>query len=546
MDFVLTLHSHLPYVLHHGRWPHGSVWLSEAALDTYLPLIEALQQFERDGVQAPVTLGITPVLANQLANPAFDSEFEAYMARRLESAAGAPASLLASGDSALAPIAAFWQDRLTRLLALYRSLEGGIVGALRGFEERGRIELISSAATHGFLPLLARDESVRLQLLLGAAEHKRLFGRAPTGCWLPECAFRPAGPWAPGAGAAPQPHRAGTDEHLAAAGYRYFFVDAHLVQAGKALGYPHGDVLLQPGARSPYTAYRIASDDSATRRPRDLFAFVRDPRSSSQVWSRAQGYPGDEWYLEFHKIRWPDGLRLWRVTGSGTDLGHKQRYEPAAAQRSVHNHASHFVSVLHETAAAQSAKKGSVVTAPFDAELFGHWWFEGVDFLTSLYRILGGNGVRPVTARQHIDASAPRPAIRLTAGSWGKDGDFSMWMNPGTEWTWRRLWALEESFWTVAGPALKGGTERRAVLAQAARQMLLAQASDWQFIMSTGEAGDYATQRFDEHCAQAEDLVRALAPDTPIADATRTRVEVLNAQDDVFPEVLSAVERALA
>ena len=220
MDFVLTLHGHLPYVLHHGRWPHGSVWLCEAAFDSYLPLIEALQALEKDRIPSPVTLGITPVLANQLAHPSFISEFEAYMERRLEGAAGAPAHLSAAGDSQLVPVAKYWHERLTRLLQLFHSLDGDLIGALRGFEDRGRIELISSAATHGFLPLLARDESIRLQLAVGVAEHKRLFGRAPTGCWLPECAYRPGGPWGPpGAGAElRQTYRAGVDEHLAAAG----------------------------------------------------------------------------------------------------------------------------------------------------------------------------------------------------------------------------------------------------------------------------------------------------------------------------------------
>src|SRR5437867_8503419 len=162
MDFVLTLHGHLPYVLHHGRWPHGSVWLCEGALDSYLPLIEALQALEREHIAAPITLGITPVLANQLAHPSFVSEFETYMERRLESAAQAPASLAQSGDLALKPIADFWQRRLQRLYNLFRSLDDDLIGTLRGFEARGVIDIISSAATHGFLPLLARDESIRL------------------------------------------------------------------------------------------------------------------------------------------------------------------------------------------------------------------------------------------------------------------------------------------------------------------------------------------------------------------------------------------------
>jgi 1,4-alpha-glucan branching enzyme len=472
------------------------------------------------------------------------------MERRLEGAAGAPAHLAAAGDSQLVPIAKFWHERLTRLLALFRSLDGDLVGALRKFEDRGRIELISSAATHGFLPLLSRDESIRLQLAVGVSEHKRLFGRMPTGCWLPECAYRPGGPWGPpGAGPAlRQTYRAGIDEHLAAAGYRYFFVDTHLVRAGAALGYPDVVDIPVAGERTPYVAYRVAS---SKRRAHDLFALVRDPKASAQVWSRAQGYPGDEWYLEFHKIRWPDGLRLWRVTGSGVDLGGKQRYDPGAASNSAQNHAEHFASVLRETATRiqqQRAARGApppVVTAPFDAELFGHWWFEGVDFLAQLYRRLARNGVRPVTAGQHVTSSAKAsPAIQLTEGSWGKNGDFSMWLNDQTSWTWQRLWALEHAYWAIAPKALGGGPKPRAVLAQATRSMLLAQASDWQFIISTGEAADYANQRFDEHCGQAEDLVRALG-NGKIDDATMHRVEALGAQDSLFPNILRSIAEVL-
>ncbi|HEY7192654.1 MAG TPA: 1,4-alpha-glucan branching protein domain-containing protein [Gemmatimonadales bacterium] len=540
MDFVLTLHGHLPYVLHHGRWPHGSVWLSEGALDSYLPLIEVLQQLERERIRAPITLGITPILANQLAHPSFVSEFEAYMERRLETAAAAPASLAKSGDLALKPIADFWLQRLQRLYRLFRDIDEDLIGTLRGFEDRGAIEIISSAATHGFLPLFARDESIQLQLRVGVSEHRRLFGTAPTGCWLPECAYRPAGPWNPGFGAQAQPYRVGIEQHLTDVGFKYFFVDSHLVHAGPAMEYPDAVAAPASGQRTPYTAYRVASIDGKAR---DLFALVRDPKSSAQVWSRAQGYPGDEWYLEFHKIRWPDGLRLWRVTGPGVDLGEKRQYDPQAAQVAARNHADHFAGVLKETAARRGKSKvrDAVVTAPFDAELFGHWWFEGVDFLANVYRRLAGNGVRPVTAREHVATHGRRaPTIQLTAGSWGKDGDFSYWLNDQTSWTWKRLWALEEAYWPVARKALKGDPKQQAVLAQATRAMLLAQGSDWQFIISAGEAADYANQRFDEHCGQAEDLVRALATGS-IDDATMRRVEALGAQDGVFPNVLRSI-----
>ena len=231
------------------------------------------------------------------------------------------------------------------------------------------------------------------------------------------------------------------------------------------------------------------------------------------------------------------------MTGPQSDLGAKRQYDPGAAQDAARTHADHFAGVLKETAATQGKDKtgDAVVTAPFDAELFGHWWFEGVDFLANVYRRLRNNGVRPVTAREHVALHGQRaPAIQLTAGSWGKDGDFSYWLNDQTSWTWKRLWALEGAYWGVARKALAGGENSRAVLAQATRSMLLAQASDWQFIISAAEASDYATLRFDEHCGQAEDLVRALQTDR-IDDATMRRVEALGAQDSVFPNVLRTV-----
>src|SRR3989475_10142857 len=213
MDFVLTLHSHLPYVLHHGRWPHGSDWLCEAAIDTYLPLLETLHGLAADGVAAP----------------AFAAELEAYFDQRLKACDEAAGTFAGTPDEYLLPLTAYWRDRLESLRALFRSVNGNLVAPFRALEEAGHIEIIGGAATHGFLPLLGRDESVRLQLVLGRAEHERLFGRAPAGCWLPECAYRARGAWAPlpGEGGPTAKERPGTEEFVAAAGFRYFFTDAH-------------------------------------------------------------------------------------------------------------------------------------------------------------------------------------------------------------------------------------------------------------------------------------------------------------------------------
>jgi len=182
MDVVLVLHSHLPYVLHHGRWPHGSDWLSEATIACYLPLLEILHRLRDEVTPAPLTIGFTPVLANQLADPAFPGVLESYFDQREAACADAPNTLAATGDGHLIPLAAFWSRRLKRLRALFQSMNGDLIAAFAALEQAGRIEITGSAATHGFLPLLHRPESVALQLALGQSEHRRLFGRAPRGC----------------------------------------------------------------------------------------------------------------------------------------------------------------------------------------------------------------------------------------------------------------------------------------------------------------------------------------------------------------------------
>jgi 1,4-alpha-glucan branching enzyme len=551
LDFVLTLHSHLPYVLNHGRWPHGSDWLSEAALDTYLPLLEVLRGLAADAVPAPVTIGFTPVLANQLTSPAFVTEMEAFFDQRMKACDEAPASLATTGDSHLLPLVGFWRARLIRLRELFHGIDRDLIGAFRALEAAGRIEIIGSAATHGYLPLLGRDESIRLQLAVGVSEHRRIFGHSPVGCWLPECAYRPRGPWEPWPTAPRTGMRRGIEEHLADAGFQYFFVDAHLAAAGRPLGLsgdPAGDPIVHAPAasgtptepmRSPYRAYRVAHGAVA--------AYVRDPRASMQVWSRSEGYPGDEWYLEFHKMRWPGGLKFWRVSGPGVDLGNKQPYNPEAASDRARGHAEHFAHILGGIAAGQSQNREGVVVAPFDTELFGHWWFEGPEFLGNMYRALARQerSVHPATGSRHLKEHPPRAAIRLPWGSWGANGDSSMWLSERTAWTWERLWPLEQSFWDAATSAISLPAAR-PVLAQAARELLLAQSSDWQFIISTGAAADYAERRFVEHCQDAEQLIASLASGRESElEAAQRRAEELGRRDQIFPNVLPAVAAAL-
>jgi 1,4-alpha-glucan branching enzyme len=554
MDFVLALHSHLPYVLNHGRWPHGSDWITEAAVDTYLPLIDSLQALAEEEIAAPVTVGITPILANQLASPVFESELRQFFQQRLEACDEAESEMATSHDAHLIPVVRYWRERLVRLLELYDSLDGNILGAFRELQDAGRLELITSAATHGFLPLLCRDESIRFQLAVGHAEHERLFGKRAEGLWMPECAYRPAGPWQPIPSARAYQHRDGIETFLVESGIRFVFVDAHLAGAGLPLGV-YGELptspqeMVQQARRvrmsrvphSPYRPYWIGQHGKRLA-PR---ALIRDPLSSMQVWSRHGGYPGDGAYLEFHKIRYPGGLKLWRVTSETAGLGDKLPYEPELASAQVLRHAKHFARLIGRVGDTVQRQGAELISVPFDTELFGHWWFEGVDFVEELYRQIDlQGGVRPLTASSHLDNARADVALNLSAGSWGKDGDWSMWLNPETAWTWEALWPLEEEFWRLAPGALDR-PEMHSVLAQAARELLLAQSSDWQFIISTGEAADYAEARIRLHISDCTKLMNGLRNGDGSLEGARQLASELEVRDAVFPDILDSLRACL-
>lgn len=292
---------------------------------------------------------------------------------------------------------------------------------------------------------------------------------------------------------------------------------------------------------SPYQPYWIGHHGRRLA-PR---ALIRDPRSSMQVWSRHGGYPGDGAYLEFHKIRYPGGLKLWRVTADNAGLGDKLPYEPDRATSQVQRHAKHFARLLGRVGDTIQRQGAELIVAPFDTELFGHWWFEGVDFVEELYRQIDlQGGVRPLTASSHLDNARADVALNLSAGSWGKDGDWSMWLNPETAWTWDELWALEEEFWRIAPDAI-ARPELHSVLAQAARELLLAQASDWQFIITTGEAADYAEARIKLHISDCATLMRGLRSSDGELEKARQLAGELEVRDAIFPNILESLGACL-
>ena len=557
-SFALVLHTHLPFVLGHGRWPHGSDWLMEVAAGCYLPLLDTIGEAAASGVSPRITIDVSPVLAGQLAAPAFRSEFEEYLRARISSARENRQGFAAANQPELAHLAEGWEGFYRDRLQQFERLNGDLVGALRALADQGHVTLITCAATHGYLPLLSREESIDLQLRVAVAAHRQHFGRAPDGIWLPECAYRPRYEWTPPVG----PHkgggrvrRRGIEEFMADAGLKFFITDVHLMRGGSPLSayrdyYPALQQLSGPQPpsyrpdRTPYRPYLVASrggHGTAT-------AFVRDPDSTLQVWSRDRGYPGDGSYLEFHKKHFPGGLRYWRVTDAKVDLGGKQLYEPARAQERVQAHAGHFVDLLRGVLTANPEGPHAVVCSPYDTELFGHWWFEGPRWLAEVFARLPQARIAPVDCVTYLETYPPDTTITLLEGSWGEGGDHRVWLNPHTEWTWERIYAAEDEFWTLARQAGTYATDpARRVASQLARELLLMQASDWQFLITTWAARDYAEARIAEHHATFTRLAQALRrllAGGAMPPAEEEFLAACEAQDFLFPDILSHVAEA--
>ncbi len=550
--FSLVLHTHLPMVVNHGRWPHGSDWLCEATFECYLPLLETAHRLVADGISPKWTINVSPVLAEQLASPEFQKELAFYYENVRRACAESREWFTRTGDHDIVKLTHFWEAFYERMWELHRRIGGDIPGTLAELQRHGHLEIITCAATHGYLPLLSRDESIHLQLRTAVETHKRHFGRAPRGIWLPECAYRPRYEWTPPTGrdrGTDRRVRPGIEEMLAAHDLEYFVADSHLIAAAEplflyrdyfplkgALAAPTGEAPRTP-ARSPYHPYRVASRGGTG----SAIAFFRDPKTTVQVWSRDHGYPGDFHYLEFHKKHFPGGLRFWRITDASGDLGRKAVYDPQIATEHLTLQAAHFVELVRETIAGASGDGPALVCSPYDSELFGHWWFEGPAWLEQVARRLHAAGVEPATLGEALALVPPPTTVSLPEGSWGEGGDHRVWLNPDTEWTWDRVYSAEREWVDLLRRTVGAADgELRRVLSQATRELLLLEASDWQFLITTWAARDYAERRVAEHYAEFKrlsEMARVLADGQPLSVEAADTLRRLEREDFLFPDL---------
>ncbi len=549
--FTFMLHSHLPYARQAGMWPHGEEWVHEAIAETYVPLLNALYDLCEEGVPFHVTVGITPVLAEQLADPLIVDHFIAYAAERAAKAAQDVARFEKAGDETFRDLARYYHHWYARILTSFQDrFSKNLLGAFRTLQDEGLIEIGTSAATHGYLPLLSRDSSIHGQLHTGVDAYRRHFGRAPSAIWLPECAYRPAIEEDDGGETVRRP---GLESFLAEEGLLVFFSETHTVEGGRPVG------MAVPGTVGPYgmIARRYASavtqptpdrqlEPGTSLRPYwvgdapgQVAVLARHERTGQQVWSAAFGYPGDFAYREFHRKDSESGMQYWRVSGAGVDLGAKEPYSPDRAAEQVASHASHYVHLIEEELRQHHERTGEFgsITASYDTELFGHWWFEGVDWLKAVLRGLAARpAVQMSTASRIVEQHPPDQVLSLPESSWGAGGGHFTWLNEDTTWMWPSIHAAERRMEALVTQFPNADGTRREMLNQAAREILLLQSSDWPFLVTTGQAKDYAVERVQEHLDRFNQLA-TLAESESWGAEDEAFLDALRERDNPFPTI---------
>jgi len=543
--FCLVLHSHIPYVLNHGTWPHGTDWLYEAAAETYLPLLEVINRLDKEGLPSGLTISFTPVLVEQLKSQKFRQGFTDYLTMKLESAVKDYLYFQQSGERELVPLALFWRKWYEKIFRLFGDeFNYDLISAFARFQEKGSLEIITSAATHGYLPLLSRDESVSHQVKQGKFVYQRYFGRQPSGFWLPECAYRPAYSWKPPLGDYAPYFRKGVDEILGLESLSYFFVDSHLLKGGEARG-----VYLEkfPALRYLWERYKEKYKAEPVRpqdpyqpylaHPSHLSFLARDEVSGKQVWSRTSGYPGDGHYLEFHKKHFPGGLRYWKITASDSDLANKLPYDYQKALERVEAHSDHFVWLLNETL---KNRECGVIPSLYDTELMGHWWFEGPEWLYRVIKKLAqpNSEVKPATVSFCLENLPASLIVSLPEGSWGEGGYHWIWLNEETSWVWSKIYEIEKRHLPIVLNSARTEEINPRLLKLFFQEKFLLESSDWPFLISTMTARDYAEARASLHFERAQKILLLMEKNSELSREEVFFMDKIEEEDSIFKEII--------
>ncbi len=514
---ALVLHTHLPYVRHpEHEFFLEERWFFEAVTECYIPLINVFESLVNDGINFRLTMSITPPLMSMFTDELLQQRYSKHITNLIE---------LAEKEVARTK----WEPHFHETAKMYRDMfidasrafhdryQRNLLNAFRRFQDLGVLEVITCGATHGYFPLIGvKRESIRAQVGVAVDLYTKLMGRKPKGIWLPECGYNP-----------------GDDHILEEFGIKYFFVDTH--------GIMHAETQPKYGIYAPVYC------------PSGVAAFGRDTETSKQVWSVNEGYPGDFDYREYYRdIGWdlgfdyikpyihPNGQRIntgikyYRITGKSN---YKEPYNLYRANHKAALHAGNFMFNREKQIEYLTGvlDRKPLIISPYDAELFGHWWFEGPQFLNYLIRKIASDQdvVKLATPGDYLDEYPVNQMTVPSASSWGYKGFHEVWLEGSNDWIYRHLHKASERMTelTAMFPQAEGDLLR--ALKQAARELLLAQSSDWAFIMKTGTMVDYAQKRTKQHIHRFNGLYE----DIKWNKINPSWVSELEYKDNIFPDI---------
>ncbi|GBF49640.1 glycosyl hydrolase family protein [Leptospira ryugenii] len=516
---VFLLHAHLPFVRHeNAQIPFiEENWLNEAILETYIPLLRVFRNLKKENVPFKITMSFTPTLSTMLVDPYLQNRFRTYIKNLI--ALSKSETKRTSGDPHLNYLSKYYKEHFEDTEAIFEELGGDLTKGFLPFFESGSLELITSPATHGFLPLYESEPSIiRSQLRNGRRTFRRIWGRDPKGIWLSECGYAP-----------------GLEEALDREGFRYFFVDSH--------GITHAE------PRPKYGVYAPVEVGNG------IFAFGRDPESSKQVWSSIDGYPGDFRYREYYRdighdleyeyiqkylhangIRINTGIKYFRITGKTPAKDH---YHPDWAMEACGQHADDFLRNRIRQAEWLYSQNGQAasILSPYDAELFGHWWYEGPQFIEFLFKKIHFDQCTIRLAHPlEVVRLLPRvQSVHMKMSSWGENGYGDVWLNGTNDWIYEHIFSLSITMQEYAHAYKHEMDEwKLRVLQQMGRELLLLQSSDWAFIMKTQTMVDYAIRRTNVHC----NLFLFLKDMLDRGQIDREKLQQIERENPIFPDLL--------
>ncbi len=515
----IVLHAHLPYIRHPEYESFFEEnWLFEAITECYIPLINVFDRLHKEQVNYRLTLSLSPTLITMLGDELLQTRYHKHLSRLIELA---EKEILRTRNSPKnQKLARHYRRFFNHIKDTYQNqCQCNLLSAFKKLHEQGHLELITTAATHGFLPLLNISETaVRCQIDVGLKTFAENFGFAPTGFWLPECGYYP-----------------GLEKVLKKSGVNYFFTDTHGLM----------DASIKP-VNNVYAPIDCGNG---------VMAFARDPESSHQVWSAKEGYPGHFNYREYFsdigfnlddnyiapyildgKTRINTGIKYHRITGEQPE---KEFYDPRKALNQIKHDAQDFITKrqLQINSLSKKMDVTPLIVSPYDAELFGHWWFEGPLWLEQVLRLASqkSNCLETISCSDYLSQQLVHHSAVPSFSTWGDQGYASFWINEENEWIYPFLHKIAEEMEQLVldFKEITVSPKQERALNQALRSLLLAQASDWPFIMKSGTTTEYANKRISDYLARFNYLHDCIR-NNKINEHYLLALEIM---DNIFPKI---------